>query len=197
VAPDSLITAHPVDVPRLERICRELLEAIGEDPDREGLRDTPRRFAAAWAEFVDYDPGRTGTVFESVSADQMVVISHIPVWSKCEHHLEPFSAEVSIGYVTEAQVLGLSKFARIVQYHAHRLQLQERLCQDVADHVMELAGTENVAVLATGLHLCMAARGIRSAGQMTTSVMRGVFRTKPEARAEFMALVNQGRSVKA
>lgn len=177
-----------VNEPRLRELCREVLIAIGEDPDQPGLVDTPRRWAAAWVEFIQYDPGKLDTTFESVQTDQMVVVSNIPVWSKCQHHLEAFSAMVSVAYVTHDRVLGLSKFARVVHRHAHRLQLQEQLCQDVADELEQLTGSPDVAVLAHGQHLCMVARGIKSPATMTSSVMRGAFRTKPEARAEFLAL---------
>src|SRR5579864_7086127 len=124
-----------VDYPRLLTLGRELLLAIGEDPEREGIRETPRRWADAWREFIEYNPGTTETTFASTSIDQIVCVSGLRVWSLCEHHLLPFWCDVSIGYIPNAKVLGLSKFARIAQQFAHRLQLQERLGQQVADEI--------------------------------------------------------------
>jgi GTP cyclohydrolase I len=166
-----------------------LLLAIGEDPEREGLREMPRRWADAWREFIEYDPGTTETTFSSVTSDQLVCVSGIRVTSLCEHHLLPFWCEVSIGYLPDDTVLGLSKFARIAQQFADRLQLQERLGQQIADEITQITGTRNVAVVLTGEHYCMAARGIRSPGHMTSSVMRGVFRTQSATRLEFLRLI--------
>src|SRR5436190_9712857 len=157
-----------VDYPRLLALGRELLLAIGEDPEREGLRETPRRWADAWREFMEYDPGTTETTFASTSIDQIVCVSGLRVWSLCEHHLLPFWCDVSIGYIPDEKVLGLSKFARIAQQFAHRLQLQERLGQQIADEITRITGAVNVAVVLTGEHYCMAARGIRSPGRMTS-----------------------------
>src|SRR2546423_5462824 len=134
-----------VDYPRLLALGRELLLAIGEDPDREGLRETPRRWADAWREFIEYDPGTTETTFASVASDQMVCVSGIRVASLCEHHLLPFWCDISIGYIPNAKVLGLSKFARIAHQFAHRLQLQERLGEQIADEISRITGTQNVA----------------------------------------------------
>jgi GTP cyclohydrolase I len=178
-----------VDYPRLLELGRELLLAIGEDPDREGLRETPRRWAAAWREFMEYDPGTTETTFASMASDQLVCVSGIRVASLCEHHLLPFWCDVSIGYIPNAKVLGLSKFARIAQQFAHRLQLQERLGEQIADEISRITGTQNVAVVLKGEHYCMATRGIRMPGRMTSSVMRGVFRTESQTRMEFLRMI--------
>ena len=178
-----------VDYPRLLALGRELLLAIGEDPDREGLRETPRRWADAWREFIEYDPGTTETTFASVASDQLVCVSGIRVASLCEHHLLPFWCNVSIGYIPNAKVLGLSKFARIAQQFAHRLQLQERLGEQIADEISRITGTQNVAVVLKGKHYCMTARGIRMPGRMTSSVMRGVFRTESQTRMEFLRMI--------
>ena len=180
-----------VDYPRLLAIGRELLLAIGEDPDREGLRETPHRWADAWREFIEYDPGTTDTCFESVSTDQMVVVSGMRVWSICQHHLLPIWADISIGYIATDRILGLSKFARITQKYAHQLQLQERLCKEIADEIVMLAKSPNVAILAQEQHLCMTARGIKTPAIMTSSIMRGVFREKHEARMEFLRLTER------
>jgi GTP cyclohydrolase I len=178
-----------VDYPRLLALGRELLLAIGEDPEREGLLETPRRWADAWREFMEYDPGTTETTFASTSIDQIVCVSGLRVWSLCEHHLLPFWCDVSIGYVPDEKVLGLSKFARIAHQCAHRLQLQEQLGQQIAEEISRITGTENVAVVLKGEHLCMTARGIRTPGLMTSSTMRGVFRTQSETRMEFLRLI--------
>jgi GTP cyclohydrolase IA len=180
-----------VDYPRLLALGRELLLAIGEDPDREGLRETPRRWADAWREFIEYDPGTTDTCFESVSTDQMVVVSGMRVWSICQHHLLPIWADISIGYIATDRILGLSKFARITQKYAHQLQLQERLCKEIADEIVMLANSTDVAILAQGQHLCMTARGIKTPAIMTSTIMRGVFREKHEARMEFLRLTER------
>jgi GTP cyclohydrolase I len=179
-----------VDYPRLLELGRELLLAIGEDPEREGLLETPRRWADSWREFIEYDPGKTDTVFESSTADQMVTVSGMRVSSLCEHHLLPFWCDVAIGYIADGKVLGLSKFARIAHQFAHQLQLQERLGQQIADEVSRITGTENVAVVLKGEHLCMTTRGIRTPGTMTSSVMRGVFRNEYETRMEFLRLIS-------
>lgn len=174
---------------RLRLLCKELLRTIGEDPEREGLKDTPRRFASWWQEFIDYQPGTTDTCFEHITTDQIVVVSGMRVWSLCEHHLLPFWCDISIGYIADGRVLGLSKFARIAHAKAHKLQIQERLTHEIADAVEQTTGSPNVAVLARGEHLCMSMRGIKTPARMTSSVMRGIFRDESGARMEFLRLV--------
>lgn len=191
---DDSVHAKGFDAAAVERIGRDLLLALGEDPDREGLIETPRRFAGAWLELMQYEPGNMDTTFESVTSDQMVVVSGIRVWSVCEHHLLPFWCDYSIGYVPGRQVLGLSKFARIAHHHAHSLQLQERLTQQIADTISQLAATQDVAVFGTGVHLCMVMRGIKTPGRMSSSIMRGVFRYSEAARAEFFSLLKHNPS---
>ncbi|TMC17828.1 MAG: GTP cyclohydrolase I [Chloroflexi bacterium] len=183
------VLAKKVDYPRLLELGRELLIAIGEDPDREGLLETPRRWADSWREFIEYDPGKTETCFDSMAVDQMVCVSGLRVSSLCEHHMLPFWCDVAIGYIADNKILGLSKFARIAHQFAHRLQLQERLGQQIADEITRITGTENVAVVLKGEHLCMTSRGIRTPGKMTSSVMRGVFRSESETRMEFLRLI--------
>ena len=178
-----------VDYPKLLELGRELLIAIGEDPNREGLLDTPRRWADSWREFIEYDPGKTETTFSSASMDQMVCVSGMRVWSLCEHHLLPFYCDVAIGYMAEGKVLGLSKFARIAHQFAHQLQLQERLGQQIADEVSRITGTNDVAVVLKGRHLCMESRGIQTPGVMSSSVMRGAFRKEFETRMEFLRMI--------
>ena len=169
-----------IDKSKLEVVCRELLSLIGEDVNRPGLQDTPRRFANWWSEFIEYDSGCISTSFGMMTTDQMVVVSGMKVWSICEHHLLPFLCDISIGYITDSKLLGLSKFARVAHKHSHRLQVQERLVHNIADEIQTLTSSNNVAILGKGEHLCMQMRGIRTSGLMITSVMRGVFRDKPE-----------------
>jgi GTP cyclohydrolase I len=177
----------PVDQGKVREATLMLLDAIGENPLREGLRDTPDRVARAWAEFMDYDPGKVSASFASEGTDQMVVVSGMRVWSLCEHHLLPFYCDVTVGYLADDHLLGLSKLARIAHKHAHGLQVQERLVEQIAAEVKDLAGTRDVAVVASGVHLCMVMRGVRTDGRMTSASISGRFR-EPSARAEFMSL---------
>lgn len=177
-----------VDHEAAKQATIDLMKAVGiaDSPHTQG---TPDRVARWWAEFMDYDPGSTETTFPIEHVDQMVVVSGIEVWSLCAHHLLPFSASVSIGYIADEHVLGLSKFGRIAHEMAHRPGTQEQLVADIADRVEKVTGTPDVAVTASGVHLCMAMRGIRTPATMTTSVARGMFRDRPETRAEWLALV--------
>ena len=191
--PEQELSARKVDYPRLLELGRELLIAIGEDPNREGLQDTPLRWASWWREFIEYDAGTTDTSFNSVSTDQMVCVSGMRVFSLCEHHLLPMWCDVAIGYIPRDKVLGLSKFARIAHKFAHQLQVQERLGEQIADELSRITGTPDVAVILKGEHLCMSARGIRTPGVMTTSVMRGVFRAEYQTRMEFLRLADNAK----
>lgn len=179
-----------VDVERAQDAIRELLLAIGEDPDRAGLKDTPKRVAHYWREFIEYQPG-TMTTFDSEEiTDEMVVVSGMKVYSMCEHHLLPFWTDVSVGYMAQRSILGLSKFARIAHKHAHKLQLQEQLIKQIADEVVEITGTSDVAVIGTGEHSCMISRGIKTPGRMTSSSIRGRF-ADPAMRQEFLTLTQR------
>lgn len=180
-----------VDYATLLQLGRELLLAIGEDPEREGLQDTPRRWADWWREYIDYDPGKTDTCFSSISANQLVCVSGIRIWTMCEHHLLPFWCDISIGYIADQKILGLSKFARISQQFAHQLQVQERLGQQIADEISHITETEDVAVLLRGEHLCMTMRGIRTPSLMTSSIMRGLFQSDGNMRQEFLRLATR------
>lgn len=190
----KMITTYPkrvpktVDYDRIMELGRELLVALGEDPDREGLRDTPRRWASWWREFIEYQPGNTDTSFEAVTTDQMVVVSGIRIYSLCEHHLLPFWCDVSIGYIARDRVLGLSKFARIAHRIAHKLQLQERISNGIADEVERVTGSPDVAVMVSGVHMCMVMRGIKSGGLVSSLVTRGAFSSQPDTRADFLRL---------
>lgn len=181
-----------VNKKEVETIIRQLLVAIGEDPSRDGLLDTPKRVANWYSEFIDYEPGNTATLFETYSTDQLIVISGMRVYSLCEHHMLPFWCDITIGYIATNKVLGLSKFARIAHDEAHGLQIQERLVENIANRVEEVSGSKDVAVIGKGVHLCMAMRGIKTEAQMITSVVRGRFLHKTDLREELMTLVNTG-----
>lgn len=176
----------------LEDIARRLLVEIGEDPQRDGLRDTPGRFARWWREFTQHDPGSVDTVFETTASGSLVAVSGIDVWSLCEHHLLPFSCRVTIGYLPREHILGLSKFARVAHRHAHRLQSQEQLTQDIADDIEKLTGSPDIAVIGRGEHLCMAMRGVRTPATMTTAVWRGALKDNA-LRQELTALTGDHR----
>jgi len=178
-----------VDFDKLVQIGKDLLVAIGENPNRDGLQDTPQRYAKWWKEFIDYDAGKIETAFTLDNNDQMVAVTGMQVWSLCEHHLLPFNATIAIGYIPTDKVLGLSKFARIAHKYAHKPQVQERLVQEIADEVKRVTGSKDIAVVADGEHSCMIMRGIRTSGNMRTSVMNGAFRNEPETRAEFLNLI--------
>lgn len=182
-----------VDTATIERAVGMILEAIGENPDRPDLRDTPRRVARFWREFVDYAPGTTTTTFESRAvSNQLVVVSGMRIWSMCAHHLLPFYTDVACGYIADGQVLGLSKFARIAHQFGHALQSQEQLATQIADEIQTITGAADVAVLCSnGMHTCMTMRGIRTPGQMSNAVMRGVFREDARSRAEFYNLARR------
>lgn len=186
---DAQVYRRGVDFDRLQWLGRELLIAIGEDPDREGVKDTPKRWAKWWRGFIEYEPGKIDTTFSSVTTDQMVVVSGMKVWSLCEHHLLPFWCNISVAYIATDYVLGLSKFARIAHKYAHRLQIQEQLTHQIADEIQQVTGSESVAVLGKGEHLCMTMRGIQTPALMTSSVMRGAFYDNASARQEFLSLV--------
>jgi GTP cyclohydrolase I len=173
---------------QLEQIAEQLLTVIGEDPDRSGLRGTPGRFAKHWQEFIEYDAGTIDTTFDTVTVDQMVVVSGIRVWSLCEHHLLPFWCDIAVGYITRDRVIGLSKIPRICHRYAHRLQLQERLVDDIATELCRVTNSPDIGVVAKGVHTCMSMRGIKSDGSMVSSVMRGQFKDDHDTRMEFLEL---------
>lgn len=169
-----------------------LLEALGADRADPNLKDTPNRVARMYQEFLDADPGNYATLFESEAIDQLVVVSDMRVYSLCAHHLLPFWCDVSIGYLAHNQVIGLSKLARIAHMHARRLQTQEHLVEQIASTVATILEHDDVAVLARGHHTCMEMRGVRTAGLMTSSAMRGAFRENATTRGEFLHLVTTG-----
>lgn len=183
-----------LEVPGLSGLTRGWLEAIGEDPDREGLQRTPHRVAKAWnALTAGYQMTLADAVGSGVFAaegSEMVIVKDIEFYSMCEHHMLPFYGRAHIAYIPNKKILGLSKFARIVDLYSRRLQVQERITTQVADAVGELLEPKGVAVLMEGIHLCMAMRGVQKQNSSTTtSAMRGAFRNDPRTRAEFMSAV--------
>jgi len=181
------------DLPRIERAIREVIEAIGEDPAREGLRDTPARVARMYAELFEglqIDPRSYLNVQFNAEHHEMVILRDIPFYSVCEHHFMPFHGIAAVGYIPDGRVVGLSKLARLVDAFAKRPQLQERLTSQVADALMDTLQPDGVAVVVEAEHLCMTARGAKKPGsRMVTSATRGLFRKNELTRAEFLSLV--------
>ena len=191
----------PVDLPRIEAAVREILLAVGEDPERNGLLDTPGRVARMYAELfsgLHTDPGRhLKRVFEE-TYDEMVLVRDISFNSMCEHHLLPFMGVAHVGYIPNGRVAGLSKLARVVDEVSRRPQVQERMTHQIADLMSSELDAKGVIVVLEAEHSCMSIRGIRKPGSLTvTSAVRGLFRTCESTRAEAMALINsrQARSV--
>ncbi len=187
----------PIDLPRIEAAVREILLAIGEDPDREGLRRTPARVAAAYAELfagLREEPRRhLGVTFDE-GHKELVVLRDIPFASSCEHHLLPFTGRAHVGYIPQGRVVGLSKLARLVEGYARRPQVQERLTSEIADALMDELRPDGCGVIIEAVHTCMTIRGIQKPGAtMITSAVRGGFRRRPETRAEFFAIVRGAR----
>jgi len=185
------------DLARIERAVREILLALGEDPDREGLQRTPRRVAEAYAELfagLREDPREhLGVTFDE-GHKELVVLRDIPFASLCEHHLLPFTGVAHVGYIPQGRVVGLSKLARLVEGYARRPQVQERLTSEIADALMDGLHPDGCGVVIEAVHTCMTIRGIRKPGAtMVTSAVRGGFRRRPATRAEFFAIVRGGR----
>lgn len=185
-----------MDMQKIERAVRDILEAIGEDPDREGLAETPARVARMYAEIfagLEEDPHKHLKIFEEQKGDEMVIVRDIPLYSMCEHHLIPFMGKAHIAYIpSDGKVIGLSKLARIVSTYAKRPQLQERLTAQIADFLYAELSPMGVAVVIEAQHLCMTMRGARAAGSETrTSALRGVMRSDARTRAEVLALLKE------
>lgn len=182
-----------VDLPRIERAVREILAAVGEDPDREGLRETPARVARMYAELfggLHTEPRQHLKKFFTQQYDEVVLVRDITFHSMCEHHLLPFMGKAHIGYVPSGRVIGLSKLARVVEEVARRPQVQERMTQTIADLLEEELGAKGVAVVVEATHTCMTIRGIRKPGSLcVTSAMKGLFRSNLSSRSEIMQLI--------
>ena len=185
------------DHDRAAAAVRELLIAIGEDPEREGLRDTPERVARAYAELtmgLHQTPEQVLTTTFDLGHDEMVLVRDIELWSMCEHHLVPFTGVAHVGYIPSenGKITGLSKLARLVDVYAKRPQVQERLTTQIADALMAILEARGVIVVVEAEHLCMTMRGVKKAGARTiTSAVRGSFRSNATTRAEAMALIHR------
>jgi len=185
---------HPdVDIPRIERAVREILSAIGEDPERSGLRETPRRVARMYAELfsgLHENPERYLEAMFDEDHHEMVALRDISFNSMCEHHLMPFEGKAHIAYIPGGKILGLSKLARIVDSYAHRPQVQERLTSQIADLLAQKVHVKGCAVVLEAVHACTTCRGVKKPGSvMVTSALRGLMQTIDRTRAEALALL--------
>ena len=189
-----------VDHERVRALVRELLEAIGEDPEREGLRETPRRVADMYVELfegLEVDPGAHLRVTFEADHDEMVMVRDIPFTSLCEHHLVPFMGLAHVAYLpgTDGRITGLSKMARLVEGYARRLQVQERLTTDIVEAMERELHPQGSIVVIEAEHFCMSMRGVKKAGSTTvTSAVRGVFRDDAAYRSEALQYIHQRRS---
>ena len=183
-----------IDKKRLEKITKELLEIIGEDTNREGLLKTPKRVAKSW-EFLSqgYNQNLDEIVNEAIfneSAKDMVIVKDIEFYSLCEHHLIPFYGKAHVGYIPDGKIIGLSKIPRIIDFYARRLQVQERLTNQIATCIQDLLNPKGVAVIMEGRHFCMLMRGVQKQNSIaSTSSMLGTFKEKSNTRNEFLKLV--------
>ena len=187
-----------MDREKIERAIRDILEAIGEDPDREGLKETPNRVARMYEEVfsgLSEDAHDHLKLFNETGNDEMVIVRDIPLYSMCEHHLLPFVGKAHIAYIpAEGRIIGLSKLARIVNVYAKRPQVQERLTTQIADFLYDELGAKSVAVIIEAEHLCMTMRGVKAAGAVTqTSALRGTARSDARTRSEVMSLLTGGK----
>ncbi|MFZ9871325.1 MAG: GTP cyclohydrolase I FolE [Steroidobacteraceae bacterium] len=179
------------------QMVRDLLSYIGEDPDREGLLETPARFLKAWAEYTRGYREKPEDILKSFEdgaerVDEMVIVSDIPVYSLCEHHLAPFFGRAHVGYVPDKRILGLSKISRLVEVFGRRLQVQERLTNQIADALDENLQPLGVAVVIECRHMCMESRGVRHTGTSTvTSALRGSIKANADTRREFLSLIGR------
>lgn len=192
-------TSPAVQVPsdgRVERAVREILGEIGEDPDREGLLGTPARVHRMYREllagyYVDPDRLLNNAIFE-VDYSEMVLVKDIEFYSLCEHHLLPFTGKAAVAYIPRGRVVGLSKLPRIVEMFARRLQVQERMTQQIADFIQERLDPKGVGVVIEATHLCMVMRGVRKEAVVTTAALHGLMQTRDRTRAEFLAHLERG-----
>jgi GTP cyclohydrolase IA len=184
-----------VDRARIERAVREILEAIGEDAERDGLQRTPERVAGMYEEIfsgLHDNPSRHLTITFEAEHDEMVMVRDIPLFSVCEHHLVPFAGRAHVAYIPgeDGRITGLSKIARLVEGYARRPQVQERLTTQIADALVEVLAPTGVLVMIEAEHLCMSMRGVKKPGALTvTSAVRGLFKTNAATRAEALALI--------
>ncbi|MGL6196822.1 MAG: GTP cyclohydrolase I FolE [Thermoguttaceae bacterium] len=182
-----------IDLPRIENAVREILIAVGENPDREGLLETPARVARMYKELfsgLHEDPRKYTKKYFTEQYDEIVLVRDISFNSMCEHHLLPFMGKVHIGYLPSGRVIGLSKLARVVEVIARRPQVQERMTEDIANILVDELHVKGVGVVIEAVHTCMTVRGVRKPGsKCVTSAMKGAFRKYASTRAEFLALI--------
>jgi GTP cyclohydrolase IA len=196
--PDNYLASRSkIDVNEVASAVKRILKAIGEDPERDGLKRTPERIARMYAELMSgyqMDPVMVvnDALFE-VKYDEMVIVRDIEFYSLCEHHLLPFLGRVHVAYIPDGKVLGLSKIPRIVELYARRLQVQERMTRQIADFIRDLLHPQGVAVVVEALHLCMSMRGVQKHNaRLTTSAMHGAFRANLATRQEFLDNISRG-----
>ena len=184
-----------VDTKRIEKAVREILLAVGEDIEREGLKKTPERVARMYAELLagmQKDPEKHLRSVFTENYEEIVLLREIPFYSICEHHLMPFIGKAHVAYLPSGRILGISKLARIVDCFARRLQAQERLTYQIADFIMNKLEPQGVAVVLEASHSCMTIRGIKKPGSaMVTSALRGIFKRDPKSRSEIMSLMHK------
>jgi GTP cyclohydrolase I len=192
-APSGAGETPPVDFARIERAVREILIAVGEDPDREGLLETPARVARMYAEMfsgLKLDPREHVRKFFTEQYDEVVLVRDISFCSMCEHHLLPFIGRAHVAYIPNGKVIGLSKIARVVEVISRRPQVQERMTEDIANLLESELGAKGIAVIIEASHSCMTIRGVKKPGSsMVTSAMKGLFRSNLSSRAEVMQLI--------
>lgn len=188
------LNSSKIDTARIEWAVREILLAVGENPDREGLKETPARVARMYTELfggLHQDPKIHTQKYFSEPYDEIVLVRDISFNSMCEHHLLPFMGKVHIGYLPAGRVLGLSKLARVVETISHRPQVQERMTEEIANLLISELKVKGVGVVIEAVHTCMTIRGVRKPGSLcVTSAMKGTFRRYASTRAEFLALIN-------
>ncbi len=193
----DLICDKEMDLETIEKSVAKIIKAIGEDPEREGLLNTPKRVAKAYGELLEgyrIDPVKllNNATFD-VDYDDMVIVRDIEFYSLCEHHMLPFLGRAHVAYIPDGKVIGLSKIPRIVDMFARRLQVQERMTRQIADYVNEILHPRGVAVVVEGMHLCATIRGVRKHdSRMTTSSMLGAFRHREATRMEFLDNISRG-----
>jgi GTP cyclohydrolase IA len=187
------VSSHFVDKKKIKAAVRLLLEAIGEDPDREGLKETPDRVARMYEEIFgqgEEDPRLSLSKKFDEQHRELVLVKDIPFFSMCEHHLMPFFGKAHVAYIPQGQIVGISKLARVVESFARRPQVQERMTSQIADVINEELQAEGVAVVCEAVHTCMTMRGVKKPGStVVTSAMRGAFRKNISTRAEIMSLI--------
>jgi GTP cyclohydrolase I len=196
---DELAAQSKIDMNGIQSAVKKILQAVGENPDRDGLKRTPERIARMYAELLSgYQIDPITVVNEAlfeVKYDEMVLVRDIEFYSLCEHHLLPFMGRVHVAYIPDGKVLGLSKIPRIVDLYARRLQVQERMTRQIADFIRDLLHPQGVAVVVEALHLCMSMRGVQKHNaRLTTSAMHGAFRANLATRQEFLENISRGAS---